>query len=189
MNSSMAISATANPRNVVPPASEPDDGGDGGLTFPSSPPIEDVAIAGEAMDIDTSLRRCVSLAALEAAYASEPGRILQCLEWRRTFLTWYSELAESFDIEPETVSVAMNYVDRFVSLRRVDACGYQLTAAIAIWLAFKVMQQRPITLSDVVTLCDGLFDEDEIKDSEGALLEALDFRLHPPTVHASVLRR
>jgi hypothetical protein len=65
------------------------------------------------------------------------------------------ELADQFNLVPETVFLAVNYVDRFLSIKNVPQHRLQLLGTTAAFIASKYEEVSPLTLDDLVdNACD-----------------------------------
>ncbi|KAJ8613495.1 hypothetical protein CTAYLR_002167 [Chrysophaeum taylorii] len=103
--------------------------------------------------------------------------------WRHKITVWFDQLAESFKMSTETLSVATNYLDRYLSCETCGSLKFQLASVASIFLASKVEEARPFKTADFVTLSDGIFSAADLRLMELELLCTLKWHLHPPTFH------
>jgi len=106
-------------------------------------------------------------------------------QWRPKIMAWFDQLGDSFQLKPETLAMATNYLDRYLSRRSCGNVSFQLASIASIFLASKIEETRPFRTSDFVTLSDGLFTASDLRLMELELLCTLEWHLNPPTVHAA----
>ena len=106
--------------------------------------------------------------------------------WRAKIASWFRELGEAFDMRSETVAIATNYLDRYLSRRSCESVDLQLAATASIFLASKVEEQRHFRTGDLVSLCGGLFSRADLRLMELELMMTLGWLLNPPTIHSNV---
>ena len=141
---------------------------------------------------EMAVRRLLTLAWSEDVYRPRADYIESVQkhgmveEWRVKITAWFDQLGEAFDMKSETVAMATNYLDRYLSRRSCGGVNLQLAATASIFLASKVEEQRPFRTSDLVTLSGGLLMAEDIRLMELELVSTLGWYLNPPTIHASV---
>lgn len=106
--------------------------------------------------------------------------------WRLKMTSWFDQLAESCELSQETLSIATNYLDRYLSVESCCSQRFQLASVAAIFLASKVEESRPFKTTDFETLSDGAFTPVHVRFMELELLCTLRWRLHPPTVQSFI---
>ena len=106
-------------------------------------------------------------------------------QWRPKIMAWFDQLGDSFQLKAETLAMATNYLDRYLSRRSCGNVSFQLASIASIFLASKIEETRPFRTSDFVTLSDGLFTASDLRLMELELLRTLKWHLNPPTVHAA----
>lgn len=142
---------------------------------------------GERLSVAAATRRLQTLTMTEALYEAQPdymGKVQldgMCDTWREKIVTWFQQLGESFRLSQVTLSVAVNYLDRFLSVKSVDSVNFQLASITAIFVASKVEEPRPFRTSEFVRLSDGIFSASDIRLMELELLCTLNWHLNPPT--------
>mmetsp|Transcript_26673 Transcript_26673/g.45402 ORF Transcript_26673/g.45402 Transcript_26673/m.45402 type:complete len:306 (+) Transcript_26673:137-1054(+) len=118
--------------------------------------------------------------------------------WRHKICDWYYEFIDHYNFDREVVGVAFSYFDRYISIQK--SCKedvhtkdkYQLIAVTSLFVAIKLhsmsedhlVQSRPHALA---RLLYGHVDPQEIYEMEMAILQQLDWRLNPPTLHMFAL--
>jgi hypothetical protein len=106
--------------------------------------------------------------------------------WREKICEWcYQNVnVDHFDVKREVVNVAMNNLDRYLATCTVNRRMFQLAAMTALYLAMKLYEPEKLQISSLVELGRGYFHTDHIEAMEVAMLQALTWRVHPPTPYA-----
>ncbi|AOW01731.1 YALI0B15180p [Yarrowia lipolytica CLIB122] len=141
--------------------------------------IDDPMAAGEYVDeIFTHLYN------LEEEYQPNPRYIddQKSLSWntRAVLIDWLVEVHQKFRLLPETLFLAVNIVDRFMSRRVVALNKVQLVGITSLLLATKYEEVFTPALSNFVYVVDGSYPEDEILRAERFILQVLQFNLSYP---------
>jgi hypothetical protein len=105
------------------------------------------------------------------------------LEWpmRSTLVDWIIEIHYKLKLLPETLFIAVNMVDRFLSLRTVSLAKLQLVGVAALLIASKFEEVISPSISNFVYLADNTFDDKEILKAERYMLHVLNYTLHYPS--------
>lgn len=77
---------------------------------------------------------------------------------RTILVDWLVEVSEEYRLNGETLYLAVNYIDRFLSFMSVVRAKLQLVGATAILLAAKFEEIYPPEVSEFVYICDGKID-------------------------------
>ncbi|KAH8120140.1 cyclin-like protein [Phellopilus nigrolimitatus] len=96
------------------------------------------------------------------------------------------EIHFTFRLRPETLYLALNIVDRYVSRRIVYTKHYQLVGCAALWIAakFEDAKERVPTVTDLVQICRETYDESAFIQMEGHVLATIQWTLGHPTAEA-----
>jgi hypothetical protein len=125
--------------------------------------------------------------------------------WRRKICEWSFEVVDHFGFDREVVSIALDYLDRVVSLKTrpsgeaMHRRDFQLIAVTCLYLAIKVHGEtdtfdgprRKLKIHAFVELSRGLFSVETLEAKEREILEMLEWKVNPPTtvrIVATVLR-
>mmetsp|Transcript_20943 Transcript_20943/g.36041 ORF Transcript_20943/g.36041 Transcript_20943/m.36041 type:complete len:322 (+) Transcript_20943:105-1070(+) len=109
---------------------------------------------------------------------------------RMKIVDWCFEIVDQSQFDRETVSIAMNCVDRFVSKNGAlpqaqvalhDRAEYQLVTITALYVAIKLNERVTFSSKDFAALSRGTYAVEEIEDMETQVLHGLSWRLCPPT--------
>ena len=89
-------------------------------------------------------------------------------------------------LRPETLYLALNIVDRYVSKRIVFKKHYQLVGCAALWIAakFEDAKDRVPTLPELVDMCCNAYDERAFVQMEGHVLQTIGWVVGHPTAEA-----
>jgi hypothetical protein len=133
-------------------------------------------------------------------------------EWRRKICQWAFKVVDHFRLDREVVSCALNIFDRYLTVkplsssfgdscpcpscqRSIDSRCFQLTAMTSLYLAMKVYSDnsdeaisphRRLRLTSFVELSRGQFCAEDITEMESAILNELNWKVHPPTPMTAV---
>lgn len=121
---------------------------------------------------------------LEPKYMPNPDYIedQKELEWsqRGLLMDWLVEIHSKLRLLPETLYLAGNIVDRFMTLRVVNLDKIQLVGVTALLLAAKYEEVFPPTITHFAYTTGGNFNEIDIRMAEKFVLQVLDFELSYP---------
>lgn len=112
------------------------------------------------------------------------------LDWRmRSYLIdFLIEVHSHARLRPETLYLAVNIIDRYVSKRVVLKKHYQLVGCVALWIAAKFEDAKHAIpcLSDLVVSCCGIYDESAFIQMESHVLSTLGWVLGHPTAEVGL---
>lgn len=104
------------------------------------------------------------------------------LEWkmRGILVDWLLEVHTRFRLLPETLFLAVNIIDRFLSCKVVQLDRLQLVGVTAMFIASKVEEVLSPHVTNFRHVADDGFTEEEILQAEKFVLQALDYCLSYP---------
>lgn len=102
---------------------------------------------------------------------------------RSILVDWLVEVGEEFDVETETVHLAVNYVDRFLSFMSVQRAKLQLVGTSSMFIASKYEEIYPKELDKFVYITDDTYNKRQVLKMEKLILGVLKFSVSPPTAH------
>jgi hypothetical protein len=104
------------------------------------------------------------------------------IQWsmRSVLIDWLTQVHARFDLLPETLFLAVNYVDRFLSMKVVSLGKLQLVGATAIYVAAKYEEISCPSLNEIVFMVDGGYTIEEITKAERFMLNMLDYNMGWP---------
>jgi cyclin B len=97
-------------------------------------------------------------------------------------------LHRSLCICPETLHLAFNIVDRFISIVSVPKTRLQLLGATAIFVAGKYEEIEHPHVESLVDKLEGVCTRQDVLDMESTVLFTLDFRISNPTSYPFLSR-
>jgi len=104
------------------------------------------------------------------------------LEWkmRGILVDWLLEVHTRFRLLPETLFLAVNIIDRFLSCKVVQLDRLQLVGVTAMFIASKYEEVLSPHVQNFVHVADDGFSETEILSAERFVLSSLDYDLSYP---------
>lgn len=108
------------------------------------------------------------------------------LQWkmRSILIDWLIEVHSKFRLLPETLFLAVNLVDRFLSARVISLVKLQLVGTTALFVAAKYEEVICPSITNFLYMADNGFEDEEILGAERYLLQTLDFDLsYPNPIH------
>jgi hypothetical protein len=100
---------------------------------------------------------------------------------RYILIDWLVEVHLKFKLLPETMSLAVNLVDRFLSKHSVSRDNLQLVGITSMFLAAKYEEIYPPECNDFVYISASAYTREQILAMEGTILNAVEFNLTVPT--------
>ncbi|KAJ3212176.1 G2/mitotic-specific cyclin [Entophlyctis luteolus] len=112
------------------------------------------------------------------------------LKWamRDILIDWLIDIHNKFRLLPETLYLAVNIIDRFLSLRVVSLVKLQLVGITSMFIAAKYEEVIAPSIKNFIYMADGGYTEEEIQKAERYVLSVLEFNLQYPS-SMSFLRR
>lgn len=110
------------------------------------------------------------------------------VQWfmRPFLLDFLVEVHAQFRLRPETLYLALNLIDRYVSKRVVYKKHYQLVGCAALWTAAKFEDQkdRVPLVKELSEMCCKAYDENAFVQMEGHVLGTVSWNLGAPSAEA-----
>jgi len=106
---------------------------------------------------------------------------------RLILVDWLFEVADEFGLQRETVYLAVNYVDRYLSV--VKNCArdvIQLLGVTCLFLAAKLEEVRPPVVQDYARVTAGLHTCLDVRQTELLVLAKLNWKMSAPTANGWV---
>ncbi|CAO1618506.1 unnamed protein product [Parajaminaea phylloscopi] len=101
------------------------------------------------------------------------------IQWhmRATLVDWLLQVHMRYHLLPETLFIAINIIDRFLSVRVVSLAKLQLVGVIAMFIAAKYEEIVAPSVDEFVAMTEGGHSKDEIFKGERIILSTLDFKI------------
>jgi hypothetical protein len=110
---------------------------------------------------------------------------------RRVMASWCCEIADFCKYNRETVAVAMNCLDRFMSTPvgqqiLLDRNAYQLACMTALYSSVKIHEQEAMDPNLVSSLSRGVHSAKAVEEMELRMLNAIQWKVNPPSAMSFV---
>ena len=102
-------------------------------------------------------------------------------EMRSTTVDWLIALGVVYRLENETVHLAVQLFDRFLSLSTIKITDLQLAGTASFFIACKYEEVYPPKIGEMVYVMDGAGSKTDLINMELLILKTLDFYLGTPT--------
>ncbi|GAA5948206.1 hypothetical protein JCM3765_001313 [Sporobolomyces pararoseus] len=99
---------------------------------------------------------------------------------RGILVDWLVEIHTKFRLLPETIFLAVNIIDRFLSTRVVSLVKFQLVGVTALFIAAKYEEVVCPSVSNFLYMTDGGYTDEEILKAERYVLGIIGFNLSYP---------
>lgn len=98
-------------------------------------------------------------------------------EMRSRLILWLVKVHSRFSLRQETLFLAINYIDRFLSLKEVSSNRLQLVGTVALSIAVKYEDREVVTMKSLQKLCGDSYEAEEFLEVEIYMLDKLRYRL------------
>ena len=102
---------------------------------------------------------------------------------RAILVDWLVEVSEEYKLNMETLYLAVNYTDRFLSQMSVLRGKLQLVGTASMYIASKYEEITPPDVNEFVYITDDTYTKKQVLRMEHLLLKILDFKMSPPTAN------
>lgn len=102
---------------------------------------------------------------------------------RAILVDWLVEVGEEYKLHNETLYLAVNYIDRFLSSMSVLRGKLQLVGTAAMLLASKFEEIYPPEVAEFVYITDDTYTKKQVLRMEHLVLKVLSFDLAVPTIN------
>ncbi|XP_058252266.1 cyclin-A2 isoform X1 [Hemibagrus wyckioides] len=133
-----------------------------------------------AAEIHTHLREMEVKCRPKAGYMRKQPDITNSM--RAILVDWLVEVGEEYKLQNETLYLAVNYIDRFLSSMSVLRGKLQLVGTAAMLLASKFEEIYPPEVAEFVYITDDTYTKKQVLRMEHLVLKVLSFDLAAPTI-------
>ncbi|KAL3880438.1 hypothetical protein ACJMK2_032680 [Sinanodonta woodiana] len=102
---------------------------------------------------------------------------------KNILIDWLVEVAEEYKLHRETLFLAVNYIDRFLSQMSVLRGKLQLVGAASMFLAAKYEEIYPPDVGEFAYITDDTYTKKQVLRMEHLILKVLSFDVAVPTVN------
>eukprot|EP00741_Cyanophora_paradoxa_P002442 tig00000076_g2367.t1 len=107
---------------------------------------------------------------------------------RGILIDWLVEVGEEYKLQPETLDLAVNYIDRFLALQTVNRGKLQLVGITCMLIAAKYEEIYAPQVDEFVYISDNTYNREEVLKMETLVLNTLSFELAAATAKAFLKR-
>ncbi|KAM7324712.1 hypothetical protein ACRRTK_017017 [Alexandromys fortis] len=132
-------------------------------------------------DIHTYLREMEVKCKPKVGYMKKQPDITNSM--RAILVDWLVEVGEEYKLPNETLHLAVNYIDRFLSSMSVLRGKLQLVGTTAMLLASKFEEIYHPEVAEFVSITDDTYSKKQVLRMEQLILKVLAFDLAAPTVN------
>nr|XP_032834392.1 G2/mitotic-specific cyclin-B3 [Petromyzon marinus] len=109
-------------------------------------------------------------------------------EMRGILVDWMVEVQENFQLNHETLYLAVKLVDHFLNVAAVPRENLQLVGATCVFIAAKFDEVCPPSVDDLLFICDDAYTHVELVGTERRILLALDYDVNIPVAYRPLRR-
>lgn len=99
---------------------------------------------------------------------------------RAVLVDWLVEVQENFELNHETLYLAVKLTDMYLARSTVSKDLLQLLGATSLFIACKFDERIPPALDDFLYICDDAYTRNQFTDMERTILRTVDFYLGVP---------
>ncbi|KAF8026402.1 hypothetical protein BT93_F3018 [Corymbia citriodora subsp. variegata] len=110
------------------------------------------------------------------------------VKMRTILIDWLIEVHRKFELMPETLYLAINIVDRYLSMKVVRKRELQLVGISAMLIASKYEEIWAPEVNDFVFISDNAYVREQVLVMEKSILEKLEWYLTVPTPYVFLIR-
>jgi hypothetical protein len=96
---------------------------------------------------------------------------------RLQILKWIGEIVNCYRLSIDTLTTAVNLIDRYSKSRRLSIGRLQLLAGVCLFIAAKFNERYYPALSELVFLSDGLYKTEDFLRMQDEVLSAVGYRV------------
>ncbi|RWS21569.1 cyclin-A2-like protein [Leptotrombidium deliense] len=93
------------------------------------------------------------------------------------------EVADEYKLTDETLFLAINFVDRFLSVMSISRQSFQLLGTAALFISAKYEEIYPPDVHEFVSITDDTYTKTQVLNMEKLILKVLQFDVSAPTAH------
>ncbi|KAG7458726.1 hypothetical protein MATL_G00223700 [Megalops atlanticus] len=144
-------------------------------------PVNVNEVSDYAVEIHKYLRELELKCRPKAGYMKKQPDITNNM--RTILIDWLVEVGEEYKLQNETLHLAVNYIDRFLSVMSVLRGKLQLVGTAAMLLASKFEEIYPPEVAEFVYITDDTYTKKQVLRMEHLILKVLSFDLAAPTIN------
>ncbi|XP_078403179.1 G2/mitotic-specific cyclin-B3 [Cetorhinus maximus] len=110
------------------------------------------------------------------------------IEMRAILVDWMVEVQENFELNHETLYLAVKLVDHYLAMTECMRETLQLLGSTAILIAAKFDERCPPCVDDFLYICDDAYQREELLSMEVNILRSLKFDINIPVAYRFLRR-
>ena len=107
---------------------------------------------------------------------------------RSILIDWLIEVHDKFKLQPQTLWLSINILDRYLENVQILRSKLQLVGIAALLIASKYEEIYPPEVKDCVYITDNAYDRPEILAMETSILTKLEYKITVPTGYHFLIR-
>lgn len=108
-------------------------------------------------------------------------------EMRSVVITWFEQIQRDLKLSSQTVTLASNIMDRFLSKYSIDRSHLQLVGGVSVLIASKsIDDDTPLYSHKLADLCKYQYSVKLINATEARICKDLEYRFHVPNPFAFI---
>ena len=128
---------------------------------------------------------CIELFKNEEKYMADPQYMSNQPDinyrMRAILIDWLIDVHLKYKLVPQTMYIAVNLIDRYLSKNETNRAKLQLVGVTAMFIACKYEEIYPPELKDFVYITDGAYVKSDVLHMEYKMLKSLEFNVTFPT--------
>ncbi|XP_076889496.1 G2/mitotic-specific cyclin-2-like [Bidens hawaiensis] len=145
-----------------------------------------LAVVEYVEDLYANYRKMEHLSLVSPSYMAQQFDLNE--KMRGILIDWLIEVHHKFDLQPETLFLTVNLIDRFLAKQTVIRKNLQLVGLVAMLLACKYEEVSVPIIDDLIFISDKAYSRSQILAMEKQMLNTLDFNMSLPTPYVFVKR-
>jgi G2/mitotic-specific cyclin-B, other len=110
------------------------------------------------------------------------------LKMRSILIDWLLEVHNKFKLQPQTLWLCVNILDRYLEKEQTVRSKLQLVGVTALLIASKYEEIYPPEVRDCVYITDYAYERTEVLQMESKILRVLDYKIGNPTAFHFLIR-
>jgi cyclin B len=107
---------------------------------------------------------------------------------RSILIDWLVEVSNKFKLQPQTLWLCVNILDRYLEQVQTNRSKLQLVGVTALLIACKYEEIYPPEVKDCVYITDYAYDRAEVLQMEATILTQLEYKMSIPTGYHFLIR-
>ncbi|KAI7738374.1 hypothetical protein M8C21_008437, partial [Ambrosia artemisiifolia] len=145
-----------------------------------------LAVVEYVEDLYASYRKMENFSLVSPSYMTQQCDLNE--KMRGILIDWLIEVHHKFDLQPETLFLTVNLIDRFLAKQSVIRKNLQLVGLVAMLLACKYEEVSVPIIDDLIFISDKAYSRSQILAMEKLMLNTLEFNMSLPTAYVFVKR-